>query len=51
MDVVAVAVLCVMKTESSTQITYDEFKKGCDYLKVDQANKWPSAIQDLRKKL
>lgn len=35
MDIVAVAVLCVMKTESSTQITYDEFEKGCDYMKVD----------------
>ena len=51
MDIVAVAVLCVMNTEQSGQITFEEFTKGCDYMKVYSVDKWASAIKELRKKL
>ena len=51
MDIVAVAVLFVMKVKQGGQITFEEFKKGCEYMKVDSFEKWAPAIKELRKKL
>ena len=38
-----------METENAEQITYDQFKKGCQNLGVDTLPKWQQKIAEVKK--
>ena len=39
-----------METENASQITYDQFKKGCQNLGVDTLQKWKQKVAEVKPK-
>ena len=43
-DLTVIYVGMIMETERADQITYDQFKKGCEALNADSLQKWKAAV-------